>query len=52
MDPNATLREIRALCRSTEPFSQQDAERFAELFHALDSWLAGAGFLPSDWERK
>lgn len=43
MDPNETLRRIRAAIRNDE------TGELAELVEALDDWLSGGGFLPSAW---
>lgn len=55
MDPNQTLKEIRALVR--EIFNTDDPARellagqeLAEKIEALDRWLEGGGFLPTGWQ--
>lgn len=50
MDPDAALDELRALLALDEPMVGE-LERMAELMRALDSWLAGGGFLPLGWRR-
>jgi hypothetical protein len=57
MDPNANLEEQRRLVKfflddgeSTNPTAVAlHAVRLAELARALDEWIKGGGFLPSDW---
>lgn len=58
MDPNETLRMLRAAISAWEDtvgshqgehISAGGGMRDAAL--ALDEWLTGGGFLPSDWER-
>lgn len=51
MDPNETLRRIRALTRQdTYPIELDAAwDELTEAFNDLDSWLIRAGFLPDDW---
>lgn len=52
MDPNVALYELRKLVKRIEEYDfQPDAERFAELFGALDEWLSHGGFEPSEWTR-
>lgn len=48
MDPNAALDELRRLLADRD---DGKLERIAELFEALDGWIAGGGFLPRDWQR-
>ena len=52
MDPNATLQEIRDIL--SDHFQGgcelSDLHRLAELMEALDGWLAGGGFLPTQWD--
>lgn len=55
MDPNETLRNIRAIIR--EELNETDGDRLAslddlvQLVDSLDEWLSDGGFLPSDWDR-
>jgi len=56
MDPDATLKQLRALVRDVQdqeeeefPDLTEQAEEFAELFEALDDWLKGGGFKPRAW---
>jgi hypothetical protein len=51
MDPNAALTEIRKIVAKAGAGQSFDADRLAELFSGLDSWICGGGFLPSDWAR-
>ncbi|UXE04458.1 hypothetical protein SEA_FUNSIZED_87 [Mycobacterium phage Funsized] len=53
MDPDETLRELRALVARVQAehrLSQDDVERGAELFGALDGWMASGGFMPVAWQ--
>lgn len=59
MDPNAILAQIRAvinLVRDDETARTLDAyaelEKITDEAEALDEWLSGGGFLPTEWERK
>ena len=57
MDPNANLKELRALVAfvledpDSEPFQDltEQAENMAELFQALDEWISAGGFFPAIW---
>lgn len=52
MDPDATLVALQALvgrAKAHQRLSQDDVERGAELFEALDTWLRNGGFLPTEW---
>jgi hypothetical protein len=49
MDPNQTLAELRSTIADWQ--HHPDPERVAELFEALDLWLASDGFLPTDWKK-
>ena len=56
MDPDATLREIRARIVSIRQRAalegvDYDAEQLVELVQSLDDWLSSGGFLPADWSR-
>jgi hypothetical protein len=58
MDPNANLQEMLRLAREVTrcldegiEWDNDDAARLAELVLALNGWLKGGGFLPSDWQR-
>lgn len=60
MDPNANLRELRALASDIIDSNDRDDGgtidvvdccRLAELAQALDEWLTKGGALPSDWTR-
>ncbi len=62
MDPNQTLKELRALAAEalrandtlmpgTDQSTGDDrAEEMATLFQALDEWLTRRGFLPLPWQ--
>lgn len=55
MDPNQALKNLREMAARILDSDQDDAEtpqlaqELAEQFEALDGWLAGKGFLPSEW---
>lgn len=54
MDPNACLREIRALYSielndNARPLKVTEAYRLAELIEGLDQWLSKGGALPTQW---
>ena len=52
MDPDEALNELRVLTarvRAEQRLSQEDVERGAELFEALDGFLSSGGFLPVGW---
>jgi hypothetical protein len=61
MDPNAALRELRALATELNDDARiwdgtdgllehkDKADRAAELIAALDGWLSNGGFLPERW---
>lgn len=52
MDPNATLRELRdifTLIKAHRRMTSEQLDHAAELFEALDGWLARGGFLPAAW---
>jgi hypothetical protein len=51
LDPNATLEEIRSLIRRGrfQDLAPTDSHHLVELIEALDTWLAGGGFLPARW---
>lgn len=55
MDPSANLAEMRRIvARVNEGDSTDhsaDLVRLAELFDALDNWIAGGGFLPTAWAK-
>lgn len=66
MDVNAALdqaREALARIRAREArqddidpdlydqMNDDDAETIIDRFEAIDGWLSGKGFLPSDWQR-
>lgn len=64
MDPNANLKELLELAESinrsedVEDMDRDalelvatDAVRMAELLFALDGWIKGGGFLPTEWRR-
>jgi hypothetical protein len=50
MDPNAALKEIRALLDSALDGDRQDALRVCELVKGLDGWISHGGFLPAAWQ--
>ena len=66
MDPNETLRRLRAACRREHDLITQSAEEeyidtgdlievtneVVELAEALDEWLAKGGFPPAEWPRR
>jgi hypothetical protein len=54
MDPNATLVEIRTLVAIglSEDLDPADTHRLLMLVEALDDWLTGGGFLPTNWARR
>lgn len=59
MDPNQTLREIRALARRLDRGGWSSAEKavaageeLATLVQALDEWLSNLGFMPEAWAPK
>lgn len=58
MDPNTALAQLRVLTAialvasegaPAETPSQLVLLKMAEIFNGLDEWLAGGGFLPTDW---
>jgi hypothetical protein len=49
MDPDAALREIRALVHEQLHGDKPDPDRLAELIDGLDGWLDRGGFLPRAW---
>jgi hypothetical protein len=65
MDPNANLKELLELAhhliyetenvedmdRDALELVAHDAIRMAELLFALDGWIKGGGFLPTEWRR-
>lgn len=53
MDPNETLRELRAAMELRDSVDNTDAwsTRPQDLFRALDRWLSNGGFLPVGWQR-
>lgn len=51
MDPDETLREMRAICSGANG-DYDDAERLADLFRSLDNWITKGGFLPAAWRKK
>lgn len=52
MDPNETLRRLRALNETYAKGGEVDAEEVLELFEALDLWISTGGFLPESWKQK
>jgi hypothetical protein len=55
MDPNETLRDIRANLRLAESapslaVANQHREMAMESFQALDEWLSKGGFKPQAWD--
>jgi hypothetical protein len=55
MDPNATLREIRAIVKGADEdgcLGSIEQARLVDLWEALDGWLSNGGFLPKDWSPK
>jgi hypothetical protein len=51
MDPDAALREIRALVFEQLHGDKADPDRLAELIDGLDGWIRAGGFLPSSWQQ-
>lgn len=54
MDPDACYQDLMTLLRGKyeqESWDTTDEMLAAELFTALDDWLARGGFLPSAWEK-
>lgn len=60
MDPDATLREMRELSSKMQKeyqdedsngIDQENADRLAELFQALDEWISRGGTKPYAWSR-
>jgi hypothetical protein len=51
MDPDAALREIRALVHEQLHGDKPDPDRLAELVDGLDGWLGRGGFPPAAWSR-
>lgn len=61
MDPNETLRRIRATLKRLDELSGRGPEWTVERrietdvlrdeVEALDGWLSRGGFLPAEWER-
>jgi hypothetical protein len=52
MDPNQTLRDLRALVDKIldgNAVDHDDANALAEKFDDLDGWLSRKGLLPQDW---
>lgn len=52
MDPNACLSEIRKLTeklQSGHAGADDDIDRLCELIEAMDNWMTGGGFLPTEW---
>jgi hypothetical protein len=52
MDPNANLAELRHLLELRDnngDWPHHEANRFGELFEALDEWITSGGFLPEPW---
>lgn len=64
MDPNANLDELLILANGFLEAADEDDEearepidvdvviRMAELVTALDGWIRGGGFLPTQWKRE
>jgi len=52
MDPDANLREPQTIAHRIieNHYTQDDAERLADLVSAMDDWLCRGGFLPREWE--
>lgn len=49
MDPNETLRQIRALYAPGAERTDPDGAELSELVQALDEWLSRGGFPPEEW---
>jgi hypothetical protein len=57
MDPDATLQEIRRIIQLNNTAGQPDSDgidgdeigRLFEYVEALDNWITGGGFIPTDW---
>lgn len=57
VDPNEalkTMRECMSIACSTddEEIKEEALTNMMDAFEALDTWITGGGFLPSDWEGK
>lgn len=52
MDPNANLKEMRALIKEHLAGKEIDVDLLVELVDSLDNWLSNGGFLPADWEKR
>lgn len=50
MDPNVTLRLIRAELASHREYGDGSAAVLVQHVQALDDWLSNGGFLPRPWE--
>lgn len=49
MDPNAALAEMLELIATLVESDDTEAARLAELVEGLHGWMAGGGFLPTEW---
>jgi hypothetical protein len=50
VDPDITLQELRLAVSAWETErSLYEANRFCELFSALDEWLIHGGYVPTSW---
>jgi hypothetical protein len=49
MDPNETLRQVRAIIENEEVDSD-DLLRLRDLTESLDKWISGGGILPDAWQ--
>jgi hypothetical protein len=52
MDPNATVDEMLTLANDgfiRDGLTSDEADRFINLFNALDEWLCRGGFIPDRW---
>ena len=55
VDPNETLKTIRALVDRTNAYGDEVPPFVLDLVHAfedLDGWLRKGGFHPTDWSRQ
>lgn len=52
MDPNVALEEMRRLSEKSKLnfLTDDEIDRFSELFDSLDTWLTQGGFKPTSWQ--
>lgn len=58
MDPNITIREIRAIIASWKLLEKEgggvdltEVDKLVEYIDALDTWILKGGYLPEDWQK-